>query len=356
MSDNPVHTSPQQTRQARQARMDPEGTKPRHRGPPEPQVDVRRIDDAIFNTGVDDLVREAEQTRLSLMQTRQRRGFIVLTVSILILLAAGAGFGWYFLVVGDLIMAIACVGLAVLPPFILSAWRNHPIKSYLRYHKKVFMPKMAKLMGGFHYQADGGIDSKMFAKTGILPAYTSYQSEDCFIGRYKGIKVIMSEAWLSRGSPIFQGIFVLLELPGAPVAARTIITADGKAAQENAATRWKSLQKVMIATENPSWNRFSIFAENTAHTQAVVTPALLKELAEAADMFGNSALSVSMFGKKYVFMMIPYRGDMFEPSALHVAVPTREHVIERRREIEKLMEVIDVFDAYRETLPPPARA
>jgi hypothetical protein len=334
--------------------LDPEGAKPRRSKRPvneEPLLDIRRADDAVFNSGVDDLVREAEQTRLSLMQARQRRGFIVLTISIVLLLAAGAGFGWYFLVEGDLLRAFACVGLAVIPPLLMSAWRNHPIKSYMRYHKKTFMPKMAKLMGGFNYQSAGGIDSRIFSKTGIVPAYNSYTSEDCFMGRYKGIKVIISEASLYRGAPVFQGLFVLLQLPGQPFEGRTIITADAKLVQENTTGRWKTLQKVVVTTENSSWNRFSIFAEKPAHTTTVVTPSLLKELAEAADVFNTSPLTVSMFGKNHVFITIPYRGDMFEASAIHEAVPTREHALERRREIEKLMEVVDIFDAYKDNLP-----
>ena len=44
--------------------------------------------------------------------------------------------------------------------------------------------------------------------------------------------------------------------------------------------------------------------------------------------------------------MIPYFEDMFEASKFQEAITTRESAHMRRAEIDKLMEVIDVFDVY----------
>lgn len=91
------------------------------------------------------------------------------------------------------------------------------------------MPKLAKTLGGFKYSANGGINSKVLGQTGVMPSYDRYTHEDCFMGIYKGIKVIFSEARLYKGSQaVFQGMFVLLETAKPICEGHLIITAIEK--------------------------------------------------------------------------------------------------------------------------------
>ena len=46
-------------------------------------------------------------------------------------------------------------------------------------------------------------------------------------------------------------------------------------------------------------------------------------------------------------MMIPYESDMFEPSDLFVPVQTKTQAMQCKKEIEQLLEIIDVFDLYK---------
>ena len=45
-------------------------------------------------------------------------------------------------------------------------------------------------------------------------------------------------------------------------------------------------------------------------------------------------------------MMIPYEPDMFEASSLFVPVTTKTQAMQCKKEIEQLLEIIDVFDLY----------
>ena len=74
---------------------------------------------------------------------------------------------------------------------------------------------------------------------------------------------------------------------------------------------------------------------------------LLKELYEASVVFDEAELSAAFFGGKYVFLMIPYKGDMFEASNMHVPVATKQHAMHCKKEIEQILEIIDVFDLYK---------
>jgi hypothetical protein len=313
----------------------------------QPMEDLRRTDHAAFTSEVKALVREAEALRLRYMKSRQKRGFMTLTIALLSVLAGGAGFGWYFLVVGDLAQALTCVGLSVLPYFLLSPWANAPLNTYARLHKSQFMPKLAHVLGGFHYRPSGGVSEKVLGPTAILPAYTKYTTEDCFIGVYKGIKVIFSEAKLRKGPRVvFEGIFVLLELPKPIFKGNLILTANKKMADDRAATRWKNLENIPAMASNPEWNRFLAFSDNPPEAKNIITDKFLKELSEAADVFGRALISASFLKGRYIFIAIPSGEDMFEASDIQVPITTTSHLEARRREIAKLLEVIDVFEIY----------
>lgn len=309
--------------------------------------ELRHTDAAAFEAEIDALVKEAEATRLSYMQSMQGRGFLTLFFGLSSLLAGGGAFGWYFLMYGDFLKGLGWLGVSFILPVLLYIWSRQPIKSYLRQHKKTFMPRMAKALGGFNYRAEGGVGAKIINLAGVAPKHDGYESEDCFIGLYKGIKVIFSEARLSqKGSPVFQGVFALIELPQKILEGHIILTADKKMAQEWAPTRWKNFQAASVPVSNPSWNRFAVFSLKPEDVSLLVGEKLLKELSEAADIFQKAPLTCAFFRGKYVFLMIPSDKDMFEASDIRAAVPTRAHALERRKEIEKLLEIVDVFDIY----------
>jgi hypothetical protein len=328
---------------ARQRYYDPEI----HTTPGKPLEELKHTDHAAFTAEVKALVRDAENTRLRFMQKRQRRGFITLTIGLISSLAGASAFGWFFLVNGDLARGIGYLCLSLLPPLLLYTWADAPIRKYTRAHKTQFMPRLAKTLGGFKYSARGGVSSKILKQTGIAPPHDRYTHEDCFTGIYKGIKVIMSEARLYKGSkPVFQGMFVLLETAKPICEAYLILTADKKMAQDYAGQRWQTLQTMPITSSNPDWNRFVAFTDKPEEAAKIINDKLLKELSEAADVFNRCPISAAFLKGRFIFLSIPCREDLFEASEVHVPIPTSEHAEERRKEIEKLLEVIDVFDIY----------
>ena len=220
------------------------------------------------------------------------------------------------------------------------------------------MPRLAKVLGGLRFYPSRGIGRQILTKTGVLPKFETYRAEDCFMGVYKGVKVIFSEARLFEGSrevsPVFDGIFVLLEAPKDSFNAHTIITSDHHMAQAYAPKRWQQLTPVDIPEASPESVPFRAFSSDPASAQALLTHKLLKELSEASQVFNEAPITAVMFRKKYVFLMIPNSHDMFEASDIHIPVKTRQHAMQCRKEINQILEVIDVFDIFKEGAPPPA--
>ncbi|PCJ98590.1 MAG: hypothetical protein COA45_07685 [Zetaproteobacteria bacterium] len=312
--------------------------------------DLSRVDDRKFGKKLDALIKESEEMRLDRMKQHRTRSFIGMNLNILSVLLGVTGFGWFFLMEAVLLPAFLCLALSLIPPIFLHFWATNPLKTYVREHKTVFMPKLAKTLNGLTFHPERGVSAKIIEKLAVIPAHDIYKAEDCFMGTYKGVKVIFSEARLyskrRKNEPIFDGIFVLLETPENVIDGHTIITANTKMVKAYSKTRWKTMQEVHISVSDPEWDKFDIYSTKPETAELIVGDRLLKELSEASEVFDDSPLTAVLFGKKYVFMMIPYEPDMFEPSDLFVPVTTKTQAMQCKKEIEQLLEIIDVFDLY----------
>ena len=314
-----------------------------------PINEFKKPDPSRFESDIAHLMKAAEEDRMRFMRKVHSRDMMMVVVGIMIVVLGGAGFGWFFLVKADLVRALACIVAAVIVPQFLQPWAQGPLKAYIRNHKEHFMPQMAKALGGLSFHPKRGIGEKMIRKTGILPPYESYTAEDCFMGMHKGVKVMFSEARLygkKKNQKVFQGIFALLETSAHMFDGLTIISANTRLIEAYAPTKWKKLQPINIETTSIAHERFKVFSNNPASAGLLVGEKLLKEFAEASEIFDNAPMSAVFFGGKYLFMAIPYDHDMFEASNIHTPVLTKKHANTCQREIEQLIEIVDVFDIY----------
>ncbi len=311
--------------------------------------EFQKPDRARFEADIAHLMKAAEEDRMRFMRKVHSRDMMMVVIGILIVVLGGAGFGWFFLMKADLVRALSCIVAAVIVPHFLHPWAKGPLKAYVRNHKENFMPQMAKALGGLSFYPNRGIGEKMIRKTGVLPPYQRYKAEDCFMGVYKGVKVMFSEARLygkKKNQVVFQGIFALLETPAHMFDGLTIISANKRLVELYAPTKWKKLQPVNIQTQSIAHDRFSVFSNNEASAKLLVGDKLLKEFSEAGEIFDNADLSAVFFGGKYLFIAIPYDHDMFEASNIHTPVLTKKHANTCQKEIEQLIEIVDVFDIY----------
>lgn len=316
-----------------------------------PLKEIGRIDDQRFSKRLDELIAESEEMRLNRMKQNRSREFMAMNTTILCCVIGVSAFGWYFLMEAKMFHAMLSLAFCILPPIFLYSWAKSPVKAYITEHKTVFMPKMAHALNGLQFFPERGISEKILEKVLVMPAYDRYEAEDCFMGVYKGVKVMFSEARLyarlHKSGKAFDGIFVLLEIPNDVIEGHTIITANPKMVKEYEKKRWKDLTKVSVVASNPAWDKFTVFSSKPEAAELIVGDRLLKELSEAGDIFDNAALTAVLFGRKYVFIMIPYEKDMFEPSDIHVPVTTKQHALQCKKEIEQLIEIIDIFDLYK---------
>ncbi len=319
---------------------------------PSDDTNLQRRDDAVFKREVEALIRQAEDMRLTYMQRYNTYNALTIWVGVMSALIGSGAFAWYFLIEFQFYFGLIWLIGGIVPLIALNIAGSGVMKSYTKQHKRDFMPKLAKILGNFRFYEERGISPKVLPHTGVLPSFNSYFSEDCFIGKYKGVKVIFSEARLfkgsSKGTPVFDGIFVLLETPEPVIEGHTIVTADHESVKKWQHTRWKKFSPVTPqVSDSRLLKRFQVFTDTPEAAELLVGEKLLKELAEASDIFDDSTLSMALFKKKYIFIAIPYENDMFEASDINYPITTHHHAMRCKKEIDQILEIIDVYDIYK---------
>ena len=312
---------------------------------------VERPENQAFDAQINALVQDAESMRVAFMKRHRARGFVATTISLVSISIGSIGFGWFLLVSGDLVRAVGCMVLAIAIPALSYIWSANILKYYKQQYKQTFLPRLAKALGGFKFFPTRGITRKVILKTGLIPKHDIYEAEDCFMGTYKGVKVMFSEARLkfnkSHAEPAFDGIFVLLESPQDVFDGHTILSADPHKVKAWQNTRWQKLTPFDLPHDESIVAKFWGFSDAIEKARDFVDVPLLKEISEACSVFSNAQISVAFFRKKYVFMMIPYSGDMFEPSSINIPIATKQHAAQCKKEIHQILEIIDVFELYR---------
>ncbi|GJL84279.1 MAG: hypothetical protein DHS20C02_00540 [Micavibrio sp.] len=311
---------------------------------------IEPTDTAHFSADIKRLIDQAEDARLNCMKQYESRSHMAFSLGLLCVILGSCAFGWFFFYKFQFLPGLLFLALGIVPYFLLSQFKMKPLQEYELQHKNVFMPKLAKALGGLKYRPKSGIKAKMMGPAKILPAFDQYIAEDCFAGTYKEIKMILSEARLSHSKRkdgyVFDGIFVLLELPADRFKGHTIITADHQATKQWKGKRWKDLQQITINNQKLA-STFEVFSDAPQEGESLASDEILEHFAELSVEFDKAPLSVSFYRGKYIFIMIPYEVDMFETSNLYLPVTTSVQAQRCKKEIEQILSIIDLLSLYK---------
>ncbi|HRQ59945.1 MAG TPA: DUF3137 domain-containing protein [Alphaproteobacteria bacterium] len=291
--------------------------------------DIKPSTDQEFDRRIEDMTRHAEDFRMEKMRAYSARTMAALIGGMTALVAGAGGFGWFFLMEGNLFKALACILGAAIIPLTLQYWAGGPIRAYRREFKSRFMPHFAQALGGLRFFAQKGIAEPIVRKSGIVPPFDHYAAEDCFMGKTGPVKLIMSEARLSKGGQsVFEGTTILTANP----ALRQVLQ--------------QSFKPCPLA--NPEYSaRLSVWTNAPLPAPIAANEKLLKEFYEMSHEFEDSPLSAVFWNKRYIFVAIPHEGNMFECSNLFVPITTSSTAKQCRREVAQLHSIIDVVKLYK---------
>ena len=304
--------------------------------------DISPSSDQEFSKELTRIIKGAEKIRLKHMGQLRNRHFIFLSALLGSVVLGGSAFAWAFLFEYNLNKGLFWLICSILLCAGIYMWSRQPLEIYRKQYKTKVMPALGKALGNLKFNPQRGISPRVLEMAGIIPPYKNYRTEDCFTGCYKGVKMILAEARLTdknkAGTPVFDGVFVMLEIPDQPFKGRTVITSD------------PALKKQLHRKEglhHSAMNDFGVFSSHSENIQSLTSEKLFQELKEISDLFDKTPLSVVFFAEKYLFMMIPCPQDLFEPSSVFVPLSTYDEIQRCKTEIQKILSIIDILGLYK---------
>ncbi len=309
--------------------------------PPAGQGEISAPPEQEFSEQLQYVLEYAENIRMRQMGKLRTRHFVFIFMLLACVLIGGGALAWAFLFEYNLNKGVFWLICSVLLCSATYMWSRVPLETYRKQYKVKIMPALGKALGNLKYNQKMGISRAVIQKAGIAPPHKNYHAEDCFTGRYKGVKMLLSEARLSGGNreglPDFEGVFVMLEIRGQPFKGRVIITSD------------PALQRRLRHREGLKRMRnqgFEILTNHPDNIKKLASDALFKELAEISALFENAPISLTFFAGKYLFLMIPSPQDLFEPSHLLVPISSHTEIVRLKKEIGKILSIIDILELY----------
>lgn len=290
---------------------------------------------------MNEMLRHAETSRVSFMRDYRNRENLFVGVMIFSALVGGLGFAWLFLMEGALFRGLLVLIAASIPAVLVGMWKKAPLDAYKKHYKDFVLPNIAKALGGLRYMPNRGIPEKVLSSTKIMPRFSRYHAEDCFKGKHKNTTIIFSEAKLygDNTDPIFDGLFVLLELPKKIHNGVSILTSDMKLASKVS----KKLKAIDLS-DNAFALDLRAYSNDLGNAQLLSDKRLIKEIDEMIKLFDNAPSSLSFFGGRYVFFMIPYEVDMFEACDIRFPITTTSSIRRCAHEVTQIQSIIDIFD------------
>lgn len=210
-------------------------------------------------------------------------------------------------------------------------WVIAPSSNYERKVKNEVFPKIIKFFGDdFKYSEKSPLSPSNFTATGVPPFFACEYVEDYIRGKYKGVKLELTEVCLSSssndGHVVFAGVLILLSM-NKSFSGHTIVTRDSK--KKAPKVNWNTipegkekLQRVRL--ENSKFEEiYQVYSTDQVEARYLLTPIFMERLVELQEMvskekmafYHNDTIRCGFFNNK-LLMMIPTYDNKFETSSI----------------------------------------
>ena len=234
-------------------------------------------------------------------------------------------------------------------------WTNKPHQQYVSAYKSRVLPVVAESLGRFSYDETGRISEDRLLGSTLLPNHDKYTSEDRFKGSYKGVDVDLAEVKLTkkkgtgknrRNVTVFKGLFALLETHKT-FSGKTVVKRDAGAVANWLGETFGGMERV--ALEDPVFEEhFEVYATDQVEARYLLTPAFMERLTALAKDMGGGRLQAAFYEDK-LFVMVPNRGNLFEPPSIFKSVVQHTGVTRIARELGDVLSMIDTLKLNEQT-------
>ncbi len=245
----------------------------------------------------------------------------------------------------------------ILPFVALSIWCYQPFRSFESKIKSEIFSEIFKFFGDFKYSHKGmgksGVDLR--EKFGIIPSYSSVETEDLVIGNYSDVSITFEEWKLVRGSgkhrkTVFEGATILLGF-NKNFLGKTVIRRDsgkiGNFASKIADSDLKGLEKVNF--EDPEFEKkFEVFSSDQIEARYLITPAFMERLKNLTKFF-NADSVIAGFSDNSLFLMFEGAENLFEVGSMFEEINLIRDSKRAVKQMNLIFELIDYLKINQRT-------
>ncbi len=299
---------------------------------------------AFFTSHIAPVLGMVEDARLDARKTFNSR-LLICVLTAIPLITAGVLFGPRLIPPDFFDVAI---GVALVATVGAGSWVNRPRAKFLVGFKHDILRPVATFFG-LNFAAKGRNLCSSFSDTGILHKHDERKHEDAFWGVYQGVELAFEEVKLikvtrtnkgTRRNTVFDGVAVMLQM-NKRFSGHTIIQEDLGGAFNWIRDKTNKLEAVRL--EDPQFeDRFEVYTSDQVEARYLLTPAFMERMLSVAEAFDKAKLR-ACFRDDRLYLLIPYRKNLFEAASLHKTVLETNSLRTVLRQIQELRGIVDTL-------------
>ncbi len=193
-----------------------------------------------------------------------------------------------------------------------------PFVKYKRHVKSDVMGVIVRFFVGFSYRPGTGLNQGLIKQSQIFPEYTTAEADDCFIGTYNDVNLMVCEETLKKEfrsakgkrqmQTVFRGIAMEMGMRK-PFKGQTIVVKD--AGILNKFKSFDGLERVKL--EDVVFEKhFEVYSSDQIEARYLLTPAFMERVLKLKKIYKGKKIAISFYANK-ILLAIDTRENMFEP-------------------------------------------
>lgn len=233
-----------------------------------------------------------------------------------------------------------CIGGAIA----LWAWLK---KSFEKKIKKKFMPTLMQAIPGFYWQEKPPVTQEDITEAMLFPhdKACSKTFDDCFLGKYRNVEVLMSECEyeMRRGKhtyTIFNGVVIRMQM-NKSFEGLTVIRPKGVGVEDYNDLKKAGLEEISL--EDKEFNdNFKVYSTDQIESRYLLTTAFMERLKNLTAAFVSVGTFCS-FNDKYIYLAPYCTGDLFNLCSLVKPITNSKQFEDLFEEFASILQFVDHF-------------
>ena len=223
---------------------------------------------------------------------------------------------------------------------------NKVKKDFERKVKAGVINSFLSFFGDFTWSCNDCVSHSEIEDSKVVGNFTSMTNDDYFEGRYKNLRIVISEVKLVRGSgknrtQIFSGIFVKLDL-NKRFNSHTIIVENNPLKGFFAKNFNVDMQKIEL--EDVEFEKeFDVYAHDQVEARYLITPSFIERFKALKKVYDSKDIRASFLDKS-ITISIPCQKDMFCLADVRKPVTDTGEIQQLFEEFAAVLALVDLLN------------